>query len=49
MFKKIINWWNKPWTNGTYIKWSLSATLIGVVYSAAWLYHMGCFTIGKKK
>ena len=32
MFKKIINWWNKPWTNGTCIKWSLNSMLFSVIW-----------------
>ena len=49
MFKKIINWWNKPWTNGTYIKWSLSAVLISAVYSICWMFAIGVFKFPRKK
>ena len=49
MFKKIINWWNKPWTNGTYIKWSLTATLISVLYGICWMFAIGVFKFPGKK
>ena len=49
MFKKLINWWNKPWTNGTYIKWSLSAALISLAYTVYWMFAIGVFKFPGKK
>ena len=32
MLKKFGNWWNKPWTNGTYIKLvAICAVIYGVI------------------
>lgn len=40
MKNALKNWWNKPWTNGTYVKYCAGATLlvviIGVIYDAIW-------------
>ena len=49
MFKKIINWWNKPWTNGTCIKWGLTSMLISVVFSLYWMFTIGIFEFPNKK
>ena len=49
MFKKIINWWNKPWTNGTYIKWSLSALLISIAYAIYCRFALGIYKFPNKK
>lgn len=29
----LKKWWNKPWTNGTYVKLSLGVILITLVYA----------------
>ena len=49
MFKKLINWWNKPWTNGTYIKWSLFALLISIAYSICCMFALGIYKFPRKK
>ena len=37
MKNALKNWWNKPWTNGTYVKYCAGGTalglIIGVIYA----------------
>lgn len=37
MKNALKNWWNKPWTNGTYVKCCVGGTalalIIGVIYA----------------
>ena len=49
MFKKIINWWNKPRTNGTCIKWSLNSMLFSILFSVIWMFVIGVFKFPSKK
>ena len=49
MFKKIINWWNKPWTNGTCIKWGLNSMLFSFAFSLIWLLVTGVIKFPDKK
>lgn len=40
----IKTWWNKPWTNGTYIKWCIGSFILMITYIGAWyMYYEGCF------
>ena len=38
--KKLKTWWNKPWTNGTYVKLTLWSMIISMGYL---LYYMASF------
>ena len=49
MFKKLINWWNKPWTNGTCIKWGLNSMLFSIAFGLIWLLGFGFVEHHSKK
>mgnify|MGYP003553166133 CR=1 FL=1 len=49
MFNKLKNWWNKPWTNGTCIKWGLRSCIISFIIVAAELAWFFDWTPFKKK
>ena len=49
MFKKINTWWNKPWTNGTYIKWTLYALPICIAYYIYCMFAVGIYKFPSKK
>ena len=38
--KKIKAWWNKPWTNGSYVKLTVWSMIISIGYV---LYYMASF------
>ena len=39
--RKINNWLDKPWTNGTYVKWTFwSFVWVFVIYFIMWLRHV---------
>lgn len=39
MFNKLKNWWNKPWTNATFVKWF-------VIYPIAYCIAMCAMILG---
>lgn len=49
MFNKFKNWWNKPWTNGTYVKWTFGSMLLCCIVTAAELAWLFDWTPFKKK
>lgn len=49
MFNKFKNWWNKPWTNGTCIKWGLWGMLMSFIVIPAELIWFNGWTPFKKK
>lgn len=39
MLKRFVNWCNKPWTNGTYLKlMAICAAIYGAIIAAAAIY-----------
>lgn len=51
MLKRFVNWCNKPWTNGTYLKLvAIYAAIYGVVIAACAVYvHIDKITAFIKK